>query len=224
MPPLDPSAQDLPNLKISGPNAKPRASTRHHSLRRSCHFYVNWAANSDNRNHHLIQHDPIYKTWKFQNQKPNHAPSKDPPLDAYSDTRSYFLSRANTRRHFSHSRTCATCVHGLLLYDVIFHTRFDPGRPGLTRSSWPGPNCLKKRKKRKSFDQVELWLWPKSQNFPKGPVLLSFSSTFRFWDPFLHLKLGNCAKCPIPKKLTFAQILTKKSKFSRSTCLVQFFV
>ena len=86
--------------------------------------------------------------------------------------------------------------------------------------------CQKKKKrkrKRKSFDQVELWLWPKSQNFQKRLVPLSFSSTFWFWDPFLHLKLGNCANCPIPKKLTFGQILTKKSKFSRSTYLAQFF-
>ena len=95
--------------------------------------------------------------------------------------------------------------------------RFDPDRPGnLTRSEPP-------TKKKKSFDQVELWLWPKSQNFQKWPVPFSFLSTFRFWDPFLHLKLGNCANGPIPKKLTFAQILTKKSKFSRSTCLAQFF-
>ena len=83
--------------------------------------------------------------------------------------------------------------------------------------------CKQKKKqrkrKRKSFDQVELWLWPKNQNFKKWPIPLIFSSTFRFWDLFLHLKLGNCANCPIPKKLTFAQILTKKSKFSRSTCL-----
>ena len=92
---------------------------------------------------------------------------------------------------------------------------------------WPiYPNSVQTacKKKRKSFDQVELWHWPKSQNFQKWPVPLSFSSTFRFWDPFLHLKLENCANCPIPKKLTFAQILIKKSKFSRSIYLAQFFV
>ena len=95
--------------------------------------------------------------------------------------------------------------------------------------TWPGSNRLqkkklnkKKRRKRKSFDQVELWLWPKSQNFQKGPVPFRFSSTFRFWDPFLHLKLENCANCPIPKKLTFAQILTKSQNFQEIPVLPNF--
>ena len=70
---------------------------------------------------------------------------------------------------------------------------------------------------------MDLWLWSKSQNFQKRPVPLSFSRTFQFWNPFLCSRLGNCANCPNSKKLTFGQILTKKSKFSRRTYLAQFF-
>ena len=69
---------------------------------------------------------------------------------------------------------------------------------------------------------MNLWLWSKSQNFQKGPVPFRFSSTFRFWDPFLHLKLENCANCPIPKKLTFAQILTKSQNFQEIPVLPNF--
>ena len=140
-----------------------------------------------------------------------HAPTQTP----------YALSRAQRAKRwhvpFAHD----------VMDDVILHY---PDWPGPTWKSNPAQTACKKKKKKekekekKSFDQVELWLWLKSQNFEKWPVPLSFSSTFQFWDPFLHLKFRNCANTPIPKKLTFAQILTKKSKFSRSTCLAQFFV
>ena len=103
-------------------------------------------------------------------------------------------------------------------------------RPGLTRIDpkiWPSPNRLKlfflKSEKKKCFDQTNLWLWPKSQNFQKGLVPFYFSRTFQFWYLFLCSRLGNCANCPNSKKLTFVQILTKKSKFSRRTYLAQFF-
>ena len=80
----------------------------------------------------------------------------------------------------------------------------NPDRPGnLTRSE---PSAKKKKKtlnkkkgKRKCFDQVDSWPWPKSQNFQNGPVPLNFSSTFWFWDPFLHSKLRNCANVQFPK-------------------------
>ena len=79
-------------------------------------------------------------------------------------------------------------------------TRFNPDRPGnLTRSEPPAKKKLKKKGKRKCFDQVDPWPWPKSQNFQNGPVPLNFSSTFRFWDPFLHSKLRNCANVQFPK-------------------------
>ena len=119
------------------------------------------------------------------------------------------------------------------------HAWRHPPYPGLTRLSswlgltrtnlkiWPGLNCLKfffkKSERKKCFDQMNLWLWPKSQNFQKGPVPLYFSHTFQFWNLFLCSRLENCANYPNSKKLTFGQILTKKSKISRRTYLAQFF-
>ena len=98
-----------------------------------------------------------------------------------------FISRAYTR----HTHACP------LLYDVTPTNRFD--RPGnRTRSESPAKKKKKKRE-RKCFDLVDLWPWPKSQNFQNGPVPLSFSSTFRFWNPFLHSKLKNCANVQFPK-------------------------
>ena len=64
--------------------------------------------------------------------------------------------------------------------------------------------------------------WPKSQNFQNGPIPLSFSSTFQFWDPFLHSKLGNCANIQFPK-VGFCINLDQKSKFLRMTYFAQFF-
>ena len=56
--------------------------------------------------------------------------------------------------------------------------------------------CKKKKKKKgreNALTKLDLWLWLKSQNFQNRPVLLGFLSTFQFWDPFLHSKLGNYA-------------------------------
>ena len=60
---------------------------------------------------------------------------------------------------------------------------------------------------------MDLWLWPKRQNFQKWLVPLSFSRTFKFWNPTLCSRLGNCANCLNSRKLTFAQILTKSQNF-----------
>ena len=182
----------------------------------------------------------IFFTKPMPPLDPSTSDLQDPKISSQDDNpRAFGNIVVNFTRHLTQPRAymCHTCPsalwrHGWCLYDVTDHygltrvsrpTRFDPFI--LTRSE-PLVKKKKKRKrkrKRKSFDQVELWLWPKSQNFQNWPVPLSFLSTFRFWDLFLHLKLRNCANCPIPKKLTFAQILTKKSKFSRSTYLAQFF-
>ena len=142
----------------------------------------------------------------------SHAP---PETSAFTSTD----SRADVSH--LHAPASSTCLHAHTCPLHMTSSSITPVWPGPTWKSNPVRTACKKKKK--SFDQVELWLWPKSQNFQKWPVPFSFLSTFRFWDPFLHLKLGNCANGPIPKKLTFAQILTKKSKFSRSTCLAQFF-
>ena len=94
--------------------------------------------------------------------------------------------------------------------------RFD--RSGnLTRSEPPA-----KKKERKYFDQVDLWPWLKSQNFQNGPIPLNFSSTFRFWDPFLLSKLRNCANVQFPK-VDFCANVDQMSKFLRWTFLTQFF-
>ena len=92
---------------------------------------------------------------------------------------------------------------------------------GLTRTDpkiWLSPNRLKK----KCFDQVDLWLWSKSQNFQKGPVPLNFSRTFQFRNPFLCSRFGNCANCPNFRKLTFAQILTRSQNFQEEPILPYF--
>ena len=88
--------------------------------------------------------------------------------------------------------------------DVTSHFQLDPipwnWPESVTRSEPPEKKKKKKkRKEKKSFDQVDPWPWPKSQNFQNGPVLLNFSSTFRFWDPFLHSKLRNCVNVQFPK-------------------------
>ena len=177
-----------------------------------------------------------WSSMALDRQSPKNSRPKKPPRTAMrlqqlrrSHRHIHTPTIATFTRHARYTRTRAFCAwhHGWRHPPL---PRFDPDQPGnLTRSELLAKKkkkLKKEKRKRKSFDQVELelWLWLKSQNFQKGPVPLSFSSTFRFWDLFLHLKLGNCANCPIPKKLTFAQILTKKSKFSKSTCLAQFFV
>ena len=107
--------------------------------------------------------------------------------------------------------------------DIILHyfltrlsrpTQFDP-------FTWPGPNCLhqKKKKKKKALTKFELWLGPKSKS---GPVPLNFLSTFQFWDPFLHPRLGNYTNSSISKKLTFAWILTKSQNFQNGPIPLSF--
>ena len=138
------------------------------------------------------------------------------------------LTRAG---NFLHSRSRAMRWHTRL--ELWRHGWYHPpypsltclsSRPGLTRTDleiWPGPNRLKlfkkkkKSERKKCFDQVDLWLWQKSQNFQMGPVPLSFSHTFQFQNPFLCSRLGNCANCLNSRKLTFAQILTKSQNFQQ---------
>ena len=106
------AALDLQDMKISGQDAQPRASTRHQKVRRSSASF----------------HAPTQKT---------HA-----------------LSRA--RR--------AKCWHVPSAHNVILLYPVCLGWPGLTRTdleTWPGPNRLKKKKKKmrerekKCFDQVD---------------------------------------------------------------------
>ena len=49
----------------------------------------------------------------------------------------------------------------------------------------------------------------KSQNFQARLVLLSFSGKFRFWSPFLHLRIQNCLNNVILQLLALMWTLTK---------------
>ena len=124
-----------------------------------------------------------------------------------------FLVCVHTHRQLSHVRTHATGRHALQRYDVmddvtthygltcLFRpTRFDP-----FIRTWIRTACKKKKKKKRkrALTKLDLWLWPKSQNFQNKLVSLSFSSTFRFWDPFLHSKLGNCANVQLLESWLF---------------------
>ena len=127
-------------------------------------------------------------------------------------------------RAFSATTSCMTSSSIPRSDLFVQSTRFNLDWPeNLTRFEPPEIIFKKKVRKKKCFDQTNLWLWPKSQNFQKGLVPFYLSRTFQFWNLFLCSRLGNCANCPNSKKLTFGQILTKKSKFSRRTYLAQFF-
>ena len=111
-----------------------------------------------------------------------------------------------TRFYALYPNPCLSCMTSwMTLADLVWPTW----------KSDPDPNRLKK-KREKILWPKDLWLWSKSQNFQKELVPLSFLRTFQFWNSFLCSRLGNCANCPNSKKLTFGQILTKKSKFSRT--------
>ena len=75
--------------------------------------------------------------------------------------------------------------------------RHSPGQPHLTRSLDSIQTAWKKKKK--GLTKFELWLGPKSQNFQNWSVPLGFLSTFRFWDPLLHPRLGNCTNGSVSK-------------------------
>ena len=99
------------------------------------------------------------------------------------------ISRTHMRhaRHFHHI-TCSYTPHAMR-----WHTRLMLWRHGwchtplgltwIDLETWPGPKRLQKKlnkKKKKNFEQVELWLWSKSQNFQKG----LFHSVFRVHSDF----------------------------------------
>ena len=58
--------------------------------------------------------------------------------------------------------------------------------------------------------------------FSKRTCPTQFFEYILIWDPFLHSRLGNCANCPISRKLTFAQILTKSQNFQEGLVLHNF--
>ena len=131
-------------------------------------------------------------------------------------TRLHAPARISHALHALTRYTRHTCLSSMTsLMTPSSTNRFD--RSGnLTRSE---PTA---KKKRKYFDQVDLWPWLESQNFQNRPVPLNFSSTFRFWDPFLLSKLRNCANVQFPK-VDFCANVDQMSKFLRWTSLTQIF-
>ena len=137
----------------------------------------------------------------------SHAPPEMPAFTASSlraSTRNPYHSRARPRWQL-HSR--AFTRHAPQSYDVmddvILHYTVWPVCPD--DSVWPGPtwksdpdsNRLPKKKKKRERENA-LTLTKKSK-FPNGPVPLNSSSTFWFWNPFLHSKLRNYANIQFPK-------------------------
>ena len=127
--------------------------------------------------------------------------------------------------------TCTCAMHWHVRLKSMTSWMTSPSTLSLTQflrpdpNLWLGSNHLQKKKKKgkkKALTKLDLWLWPKSQNFQNRPVLLSFSSIFQFWDPFLHSKLKNCANVQFPK-VDFCTNVDQMSKFLRWTYLAQFF-
>ena len=147
------------------------------------------------------------------------------------NTRRSTRRSADHQRHFTRSHApirashsspwCLTRSHApLQLYDVMMMslptfslTRF----LGTDSNRWPGPNRLRKKALTKfdfDFDQ-------KVKNFKKRPVPLSFSRTFRFWNPFLCSRLENCANCPISKSWLLHKSWPKCQNFQEwPVCLI----
>ena len=147
-------------------------------------FYANMLAILEHGQYQEILRPPIYKTQKFQDQKRCHAP---PRAVKKAGVHSLSCTCQQTPPSSNQVHPRATCIHAPQLYDVIDVV----AKPSLTHSSWPEPNRLqKKKKKKKALDHG--WLWPKSQNFQNQLVPLSFSSPLQFWNPILHSKLGDC--------------------------------
>ena len=131
MPPLDPSAQDLPNLKISGPDAQPRPATRCQKLRRIAAYSFTGVQiqNSFHKNNTTARSSGLRSTKpkKNRDQKSFHAPPRATETPAFIVS----VSRATSPNH---ALTRAILWHVRKLYDVI--------RPGLTvwrHSTWFDP-------------------------------------------------------------------------------------
>ena len=147
----------------------------------------------------MIQRPSMYKTQKNHQQRSCDAPPRATRRSGDNQRLSTHRHAPTQTPHALDAPSADMCRHGWRHHPL----------PGLTRTNletWPGPNRLPKKKilnkkkgKRKYFDQVDLWPWPKSQNFQNRPVPLNFSSTFRFWDLFLYSKLRNCANVQFPK-------------------------
>ena len=98
--------------------------------------------------------------------------------------------------------------------------RFD--RPGNRARSEPAAKKLKKKKeKKKKENALTKWTLDLDQKVKIFKMDLSHS-IFRVHSDFgtrFFIRSSEIVQMSSFQKLTFAQMLTKKSKFSRSTCL-----
>ena len=155
-----------------------------------------------------------------------HAPPCSARRSGNHQYQSHALSHTDITRQ---ALTCAGSFFHVCSRAKRWHVRsvpwchlLDPILPGPTWKSDPvRTTCTKKKKKKKAkaLTKFEHWLGPKSKN---GPVSLGFLSTFRFYDPFLHLRLGNCTNGLISKRLTIAWILTKSQNFQNGPVPLSF--
>ena len=112
-------------------------------------------------------------------------------------------------------------------------------RPGLTRSSWPGPTgksdpvwtaCQKERKKEKKKKRREKILPPsglltltKKSKFSKRACPTQFFKYILILGPVSSFETQKLCKRPISKKVDFCANVDQMSKFLRWTYLAQFF-
>ena len=160
--------------------------------------------------------------------------SHAPPRATRSPAIISVLSRAVTRRRRTLTRfhaldapsadTCHALTHAPSAMTSRMmsssSTRFDPDRPGnLTRSE--PPQKKKKKKKVREKNALTKWTFDLDQKVKIFKIDLSHS-IFRVHSDFgtrFFIRNSEIAQMSSFQKLTFAQILTKKSKFSRRTYL-----
>ena len=217
MQPLNPLAHDLQNLKIASPKwpyAPPKSLDKLRpspsKLCKSAHYFWKLTtpldpSTSDLQDPKISGPDdkPRASMHLRHHRRQVHAPPRTSGIISANFMRHLTQPRAQRAKHLHVPSAHDVKDDVILRYPCLTRTNLE---------TWPDLNRLQKKKKKKSFDLVELWLWPKSQNFQNGLVPLNFSSTFRFWDLFLHLELGNRANCPIPKKIDFCTNLDQKVK------------
>ena len=229
MPPLDSSAQDLPNLKISGPDVKPRTTIDFENRGLLLHFCVNWATNSENGNHHLIQRALICKTWKFQAQMIIHALPRTTRGSGNCQCRFTRLHALTRISHSLDAPTRYTCQRANMslqrhdvMHDVISHypdlTQADP--VWLIHHDLVWIACKKNLKKTLTkwtfdFDQ-KVKIFKRGLSHSVFCVHSNFGIRFIIWN-------SEIAQTSNFQKVDFFINLDRKSKFSRMTCLAQFF-
>ena len=126
MPPLDPSAQDLPNLKISGPDAQPRPATRCQKLRRIAAYSFTGVQiqNSFYKNNTTARSSGLRSTKpkKNRDQKSCHAPPRATETPEFIVSVSRATSQI-THLHAPYSDTCLSCMTSFDWFDPPIQIR-----------------------------------------------------------------------------------------------------